>query len=446
MAERSTVVEPEIPVSLASAAGELRKSFLPQFQYGVGLAIQKGLPYLLIPFFLAFFGEHIYSLYVLFAASTLMFTNLAALAIPNAIIPFWYSEKDKPALSWTVFQLLVVSQLGLSLLAGVGLYFIYRQAFGASAALFLTLLGLVYALLANFNVFLTGMCRARHQSGKFLRSQLFAAAIFVAAAVLLRREQKLPVLIALFLLFLFCQDLYLLGSLTPFLRESRRLFDRAIARRVLAYSLPLLPHLVAIAFYFWIDKYLVERYFAAGQFSQFIVSFQYAYAQAFIAQALAMYTFPLFCQLVTERQHAKLRSALHLYNLILAGLGTLWVAGLLLLQSLGAPLRINAIGFLILGATFVLWNLASNYINILWARFQTPAVTLVMIGAGLIFLATLVLGCWMHLLLLCYFSHLCWAFFTLLGLIALERYHRMRAGTPEPAVAVSTFPWTPEGI
>jgi len=447
MAEHTGVIETDAPVLLQSGISDLRKSFRPQLQFGVGLALQKGLPYVLIPFFLASFGEHTYSSYVLFSATTLMFTNLVALAIPNAIIPFWHSESDKPVLSWTVLQMLVVSQIGLSLIAAVGLFHIYRQSFGRNAAVSLVLLGLVLAMLANFNVFLTGVCRARQRSGSFLRAQLFAGVLFVITTVLLGKQQKLEVLIALFLLFLFCQNAYLLGSLAPYLRETRRLFDRAMAKRVLEYSLPLLPHLMATAFYFWVDKYLVERHFAASQFSQFVVSFQYAYAQAFVSQAFAMYTFPLFCQLVVEKQDAKLRSVVHTYNLIYAGLGILWVAGLLILQSLGVPLKINRTGFLILGAAFVLWNVASNYTNVLWARFRTSAVTLVMIAAGGILLAMLGLGCWMHLFVLCYLSHLGWAFFTLLGLIWLEHDQRKQSGTPEQVAGASTLQWThPEGI
>jgi O-antigen/teichoic acid export membrane protein len=420
---------------------DLREPLRQQFQYGIGLAIQKGLPFLLIPVLVAYYGERTYSSFVLFYSSTLMFLNFTSLGVPNATIPFWYAERDKQTLSWTFLLLLMVAQAGFSLFTGLGLFYIYRQSFGRSSSVHLTMLGVIFAFLANFNLFLTGVCRARQHARRFLTAQFLAGIVLVGCVFLFRGIQRLDLLVTLFIIFLLCQDVYLLGSIIEYLRHSRPHFDWWLSRRILRYSLPLLPYLEAIAFFFWIDKYTVEHYFTTTQFSEFVVSFQYAYAQSLLSGTLAMYSFPLMCKLVTEHQNTRLRCVIRTYNLIYIGLGTLWIVGLLALQRLHLPLRIQSTGFLILGATFVLWNVASNYTNVLWARLKTSAVTGVTISGGLVLLVMLGIGSWMHSLILCYLSHLCWAVATLLGLVWLEHRQRKLSETPPQSLKLPSPPW-----
>jgi O-antigen/teichoic acid export membrane protein len=445
MALQTKLIEAGLLTVARSTVSEFREALRPQLQYGIGLAIQKGLPFLLIPVLVTYYGDQTYSRYVLFYASTLMFLNFTSLAVPNAIIPFWYGERDKHTLSWTFLLLMLVAQAGLSLFMGLGLFYIYRQSFGTNATVRLTLLGVVFAFLTNLNSFLTGVCRARQHARRFLTAQVFAGAALVGCALLLRGIQQLDILVTLFIIFLLCQDVYLLGSVNEYLWHSRPQFDWRLARGILGYSLPLLPHLEAIAFYFWIDKYVVQHFFTATQFSGFIVSFQYAYAQSLFSATLGMYTFPQFCKLVAKRQDTRIRSVLRTYNLIYAGLGTLWIVAILALQRLHVPLRINSSGFLVLGAAFLLWNVASNYTNVLWARFKTPAVTGVTVGAGLILLAVLFIGYWSHSLMLCYLSHLGWAMATLLGLVWLEYQERKPSGFPAALPRVAFTATEPDG-
>jgi len=441
MALQSKWTEAGPLTTVRSAVSALRESLRQQLQYGLGLAIQKGLPFLLIPVLVAYYGDHTYSSYVLFYASTLMFLNFTSLGVPNATIPFWYAERDKHALSWTFLLLLMVAQAGLSLFMGLGLFYVYRQSLGGNASVRLTLLGVVSAFLANFNQFLTGVCRARQHARRFLIAQVLAGAVLVGCVFLFRGTQRLDLLVILFVIFLFCQNVYLLGSVIEYLRQSRPQFDWGLARRILGYSLPLLPHLEAVAFFFWIDKYVVEHYFTAAQFSGFVVSFQYAYAQSLLSGTLTMYTFPLMCKLVIKHQDSRLRWVIRSYNFIYIGLGTLWVAGLLALQHLHLRLGINSTGFLVLGAAFVVWNVASNYTNVLWARLMTPAVTGVTISAGLVLLALLRIGSWTHSLILCYLSHLGWAAATLLGLVWLEHRQRKPSGSPPQSLELASRPW-----
>ena len=414
---------------LDDVRAHLRESLGVQSYFAAGLALQKGLPYLLIPLLIRLYGDHTYASYVLFYASTLMFANLLAMAVPNSIITFWYAEKDKASLSWTYIFLLLTAQAALALVLSVGVFYVYGRSFGRPQAAALALVGLVFAFLYNFNTFLTGVCRARDYSKSYFRGQVIAGITLVAGVVLLRHWPRLEVLISMFMLSLLCQNLYLLDSLREYLQHSAPCFDVRLAKRVLAYSLPLIPHLEATVFYYWVDKFLVRQYFSDVQFSQFTISFQYAFAQSFFAQVFAMHTFPLICRLVAQRDESRLRFVIRSYNLLLAALGALWIAGILLLQWFGLRLRISPIGFLVLGCSFLIWNIAGNYINVLWARFRTPSVTAVMIGAGTVLLGTFLGGCWLRSLLLCYVSHLTCATAALAGFLLLERTYR---NTPAP--------------
>jgi len=402
----------------------LCESLGAQSYYAVGLALQKGLPYLLIPLLIRLYGEQNYASYVLFYSSSLMYGNFISAAIPNSIIAFWYTESDKVSLSWTYMVLLLTCQIALALVSGGGVFWLFGRSFGGEQAALLTILGLAFALLYNFNTFLTGVCRARNDSKRYCFAQIVAGFVLVSGLLLVQRRSSLTTLIAMFMLSLACQNLCLLDGIRRYLRKSGIRFDSFLARRVLLYSLPLIPHVGATLFYFWIDKYLVRLNFSAAQFSQFTISLQYAFAQTFFGQVFAMHTFPLICKLVAERNESKLRSVIRAYNSVLVILGVAWIAGILLVQHVGFQLRVNASGFVVLGCAILVWNLASNYINVLWARYKTKAVAAIIITTGGVLIAILWAGCVAHNLMLCYWSHLIWAAAALFALGALERSQR----------------------
>lgn len=403
---------------------QIRQSMGVQSYYALGLALQKGLPYLLIPVLIRLYSDQTYASYVLFYSSTLMFANLIALAIPNSIIAFWYSEKDKASLSWTYILLLLSCQIVLALVLGAGAFYVFGKSFSWNQAALLTFLSFAFALLYNFNTFLTGICRARNYSKGYFLAQIIAGVVLVLGLIFLRRWPSPIALISMFMLSLACQNLYLAGSLRGYLSIEKIYFDFRLAKRVLAYSLPLIPYVGAILFYFWIDKYLVRLYFSAAQFGQFTISLQYAFAQTFFAQVFAMHTFPLTCQLVADRDHLKLRLMIRSYNFLLVGLGVACMVGIPLVQRMGLPLRVDVRGFILLSGAILLWNVSGNYANVLLARYKTLSVATVIMATGIILLITLVIGCWLHNLMLCYLSHLLWAAVVLIALLYLERTQR----------------------
>lgn len=360
-----------------------------------------------------------------------MFANVLGLSIPNAIIRFWYAEADKVRLSWTFVLVLSISQVAVGLVLAYPIYMMYGDSFGQRKSIILTIAGFVFAAAFNFNTFLTGVCRARNWSKGYFAAQVIAGLTLVVGVFLLSHWSRLEILIGLFLASIISQDAFLAGSVWRYLRSARLCFDRRIARELLRYSVPMLPHAEAVLFSYWVDKYVVRQYFSPLEFSRYTISFQYAFAQAFFAQVFAMHTFPLVCKLVAEANESKLRVVIRSYNFLLIVAGASWIALVLLLQAVGVRLNVDPVGFALIGTAFLVWNVAGNYINTLWARCQTLAVTGVMLGSTLILVMVLGLGCGLHRLLICYSSHLACATVAMLALIALEHSQVRRAQTVE---------------
>jgi len=402
----------------------IQNSLGAQVYYALGLGIQKGLPYLLIPVLTHLYGNHTYASYVLYYASVQILANLLCLATVNSVITFWYRTEDKRSLTWTYLTFLLVSQLVLGGILARLVFHIYSQSFGGLRAWPLTCLAFCFTLLYNFNGFLTGVCRARSYSRGYFAAQLVSAAALVVGLVAFRGSARVESLVWLFMMFIGTQDLYLFIAMRDLLGKPAFYFDFALMKRVLAYCLPLIVHVEVVLFLYWVDKYLVRLYFSSVTFSQFTISVQYAFAQAFFSQVFALYTFPLICRLVAQNQARELRSVIRSYNVLLVILGALWIGFVLILFWAGAPLGISPAGFVLLGLGFMLWNVASNYTNVLWARLQSASVAGVLIGAAAVLVAILAVGCRVGAIIVCYSAHLGCAATALGALIYLNRVRR----------------------
>ena len=409
-----------------------------QSYYALGVGIQKGLPFLLIPLLTRLYGNGTYASYVLFYASIQVFANLFSLATPHSAITFWFREEDKRLLTWTYMSFLAWAQIIIGgLLSGLAFY-IYSQSFGKENAWLLTLFAFFFTFLYSFNVFLTGVSRACNYSKGYFYAQVIAGIGLVLGVVFLRQWPALRTLILVGLLSLALQNIYLMDALREQLHRPANWFDARLMKKVLAYSLPLIPHLESTLFLFWIDKYLVRLYFPLAKFSEFTISFQYAFAQGFFGQVLALYTFPLICRLEAEGEPRMLQSVIRTYNFLLGGLGVSWIGFLLLVHWTIMPLGIEPKGFVVLAIGFLLWNLASNYINVLWARLKTASTMVVSMGAAVILAGTVVIGCKVGAIAVCYIAHLLCAAAALTALIYFERGSRNQHGHPVETSGVTT--------
>lgn len=385
----------------------LKESLADQIYYAIGLGLRKGLPILFIPVIVHYYGESTYAGYVLFYSSIQIFTVLCCLAVPESAIVFWYRESSKPTLLVTYLVLLCVGLFTVGSLSSIGLYYVCASSLKGFSAGALTVLGLGYVALNGTNTFLLGVYRAMGDSKKFLSAQLVAGLAWMCAMVLLARTGGLSTLVLAFLLSLLIQDAYLLVGLRASLREARlQHFRWGLAVEVLSFSAPLVMYVAATLASFWIDKYLVSLFFSGAIFSQFAITFQYAFGQSFLSQFFSLYSFPVICQKVVANDHAGLKSVLWTYNALMSLFGVIYVGTVLIVHQYFFSLRINVSGFLIMGSAFLLSNICSNYVNVLYAHKRSGLLTGIQISGACLMVALLIIGCRTDMIRLCYFSEL----------------------------------------
>jgi O-antigen/teichoic acid export membrane protein len=391
---------------MGSGLSEIKGSLGIQFYYGLGMAVQKGTPFLILPVLLYFYGDHTYASYVLFYTTVQIFGVLCSLAIPSSTVVFWYRRDDKRQFLVTYFLLLSGAFLVAGTLCAIPLYYIYKSSLKSAQPVEIVLLGLVFVGLYNFNQYFVALYRAMYSSKQFFMAQMVGAAVLLSVATPLHPLAPLSRLIMAFILSTLVQDLYLLYGVLPLLAQARwQDFDPGLARNVLSFSMPLVIYNSITLLIYWIDKFMVSMYFDPVSFSKFVVTFQFAFAQAMISQFFALYNFPRICELVAEGNHSALRTVIRTYNLLIVVLGISYAVAILFAHAYFHIFRISVSGFLILSLAFLLSNLSTTYLNVLYAHIKTRKIVAMQTVACVFMVTMLTVGClWRHIAL-CYASH-----------------------------------------
>jgi O-antigen/teichoic acid export membrane protein len=391
---------------MGSGLSEIKGSLSIQFYYGLGMAVQKGTPFLILPLLLYFYGDHTYASYVLFYTTVQIFGVLCSLAIPSSTVVFWYQRDDKRQFLVTYFLLLSGAFLAAGTLCAVPLYYIYKSSLKSAPPVEIVLLGLAFIGLYNFNQYFVSLYRAMYSSKQFFIAQIIGAVVLLGMVIPRYPSAALSHLILAFILSLLVQNLYLLYGVLPLLARGRwRDFDPSLARNVLSFSMPLVIYNSITLLIYWIDKFMVSMYFDPVSFSKFVVTFQFAFAQAMISQLFALYNFPRICELVTEGNYSALRTVIRTYNLLMLVLGISYAVAILFAHAYFHIFRISVSGFLILSLAFLLSNLSTTYLNILYAHARTPRIVLMQAVACGLMLIVLTAGCLSHHVAFCYASH-----------------------------------------
>jgi len=392
---------------MGSGLSEIKGSLGIQFYYGLGMAVQKGTPFLILPILLYFYGDHTYASYVLFYTTVQSFGVLCSLAIPSSTVVFWYRRDDKRQFLITYFLLLSGAFLAAGALCTVPMYYIYKSALKSTQPIEMVLMGLAFVGLYNFNQYFVSLYRAMYSSRQFFIAQIIGAIVLLGVAIPTHRLAGLSRLILAFLLSVLIQDLYLLYGVVPLLKRGTwRDFDRTLASSVLQFSLPLIIYNSMALLIYWIDKYMVDLYFNPVAFSKFVVTFQFAFGQTMISQLFALYNFPRICQLVAEGNYATLRTVIRTYNMLMVALGIAYSTAILFTHFYFHIFRISVFGFLILSMAFLLTNLSSTYLNVLYAHTKTSSIVVMQAIAATFMLSALIAGCWLHEISICYASQL----------------------------------------
>jgi O-antigen/teichoic acid export membrane protein len=392
---------------MGSGLSEIKGSLSIQFYYGLGMAVQKGTPFLILPVLLYFYGDHTYASYVLFYTTVQIFGVLCSLAIPSSTVVFWYRRDDKRQFLITYFLLLSGAFLAAGALCAAPMYYVYKSSLKSTQPLEMVVLGLAFVALYNFNQYFVSLYRAMYSSKQFFIAQIIGATVLLGVAIPLHPLATLSRLIFAFLMSLLIQDLYLLYGVVPLLKHGKwRDFDLTLARNVLQFSLPLIIYNSIALLIYWIDKYMVDLYFDPVSFSKFVVTFQFAFAQAMISQLFALYNFPRICQLVAEGDYSTLRTVIRSYNLLMVVLGIAYATAILVAHAYFHLFRISVSGFVILSVAFLLTNLSATYLNVLFAHTKTSKIVVMQALAAFVMLMALTTGCLWRYIALCYGSHL----------------------------------------
>jgi O-antigen/teichoic acid export membrane protein len=391
---------------MGSGLSEIKGSLGIQFYYGLGMAVQKGTPFLILPLLIYLYGDHTYASYVLFYTTVQIFGVFCSLAIPSSTVVFWYRQENKPRFLVTYLLLLSGVFLAGAVVCIVPMYFVYKSSMKNAEPIDLALLGLAFVGLYIFNQYFVSLYRATYSSKAFFYAQIIGAIALLAAAIPFHTLPVLSHLILAFILSLLVQDLYLLYGVLPLLAGGRwRDFDFSLARNVLSFSMPLVIYNSITLLIYWIDKFMVNMYFDPVSFSKFVVTFQFAFAQAMISQLFALYNFPRICELVAEGNYSALRTVIRTYNLLMLVLGISYAAAILFAHAYFHIFRISVSGFLILSLAFLLSNLSTTYLNALYAHIKTRKIVAMQTVACVFMVTVLTAGCLWHHIALCYASH-----------------------------------------
>jgi O-antigen/teichoic acid export membrane protein len=391
---------------VGSGISEIKGSLGIQFYYGLGMAVQKGTPFLILPLLIYFYGDHTYASYVLFYTTVQIFGVFCSLAIPSSTVVFWYRRENKQEFLVTYFLLLSGAFLVGAAVCIAPMYFVYKISVKTAQPLEMALLGVAFVGLYTFNQYFVSLYRATYSSKKFFIAQIIGAIALLAVAIPFHPLPLLSRLIWAFLVSLLVQDLYLLYVVVPLLKGATwHDFDLSLARSVLAFSLPLVIYNSITLLIYWIDKFMVSMFFDPDSFSKFVVTFQFAFAQAMISQLFALYNFPRICELVAEGNYASLRMVIRTYNLLMLVLGIAYSAAILIAHAYFHVFHISVSGFIILSLAFLLSNLSTTYLNVLYAHTRTRKIVVMQAVACLFMLLVLTAGCLWHQIAFCYASH-----------------------------------------
>jgi len=395
----------------------LLKSSKLQLYYLGGLLFQRGVPFLLMPWLIHLYGQHTYAFYVLFYSTVQLGGICCSLAVPLSPIAFWSRIERKQQLVITSAVLILTLLLTLGTVVSIPLFELYRRMFPGTAVTWLTLLGIAYIGQYAITQFLVSLHRATDSSRAFFAAQVLGGVALIAAAMFHASGSGLLRLVSSFLIGICVQNGFLLITSSDLYRGARRLdLNFSLARELLRYSAPLVLYTGAVLYMYWIDKYLVKLHFSLSQFSTFSITFQYAFAQAFLAQVLGFYTFPAICRHVATQAHGELKRFLLTYNLVIFVFGAVYASSVLAVHRWIYGLHISPAGFLLLSFAFLTTNLAANYVNTLYAMRRTLFVALLEACGALLLSLLIATACHVHHIELCYLSHLAVSLLILVGL------------------------------
>lgn len=355
------------------------------FYYMLGLGIQKGLLYLIIPLILWKFGSNTYADYVVIYSVVQITGLFMALSTPTAFMVYWHDTEDKPRYISTLLYLTIAISIICAIPIGLFLQLILaKKAFQVS--LFrLILLILAFAFFFNLNTLGLNLLRSLFAAKKYFAAVFSTAILFCLALYCLpNSKNNLSLLIVLNISALILQTtLFFIFSKIKFHWKIDLNYAKSLIKSIGSYCLPFTLYSALSLTIFTIDKYLIKLYFSNSALTEYVLNFQLAFVTNIISLIIGMHSLPTFCHLVAEHQHSILKKKL-LENYVLALIGSSSLAVLAYLYAWLTRIPLTY-GFWLFIIAFIFTNLFTVNVGVLEAYKKAKSLLVITLAPSIAF-------------------------------------------------------------
>lgn len=324
--------------------------------YVLGLALQKGLPILVVPLIVAAFGRDVFGEYVLLYTVVQIYGNVSAVAVPQTVVPVWFRQADPSKFIGLCCALVLGLSAAFGVIAGAILYLVSPDL---TLSVPIAETGgwvICFALFYNLNQLAVGIARSEDRQRHFFWASVLGGVVLVAGILTAQRlgYPGLRGLLIAQMLSVAIATLVLLGRRILIIFKIDVVTLRAQTVPLLRFSLPLAGYSLLVLLSMSIDKWMASAWFPREVFNAYVLEFQFAFAMMFIPTAISLYSGSRVSALVTAGDHAGLkqeeRRARGLTLLGSIGVAVMmfcyaWVTGL----PLGPGYWILALGFVFEG-------------------------------------------------------------------------------------------------
>jgi len=277
--------------------------------YAGGLALQKGLPLILLPLIVAVFGRENYGYYVLIFSGVQIYATTISLGIPLAVVPTWF-HRDDPLRFVSLCYALVLglaAVFGFTTILAAALW--NAPVAGTMRAVEAAAWVILFALFYNVNIISMGVVRSQGRQHAFFYASVFGGVVLslgVAMAYLLG-QVGLRSLILVQVAAFGSATLALLGrSVVRDVRFPQRSYWRE-ALPLVRYSIPLGLNTLLLVVSMGIDKWFATAFFPRQDFLTYVINYQAAFAMMFVPAVVSLYVGPIFSELVARKDWQAVR-------------------------------------------------------------------------------------------------------------------------------------------
>lgn len=277
--------------------------------YALALIAQRGVPILLLPWFVSRFGKDEFADYTLLYAATQITGTLIGIGLPLAVVPLWHGQPNKDRFIATCLQTSIIIALPLFIFAclTIPLPFWPDSLFGLSPLVTLTWL-FAFAVAYNANIVALAVARCEERAVDYFSASIIAAALLVAglSAASFLGYGQLSMLLAIQFSALLGMTLLLFGKRLS--RLPAVLLTRSSQQRdLIRVSRPLAANALLLLLAMSIDKWVAKTFFDRTTFSAYVIDYQAAFTLMFVPTALGTYLGPRFSAAVANGEWSEIQ-------------------------------------------------------------------------------------------------------------------------------------------